>query len=278
MKFRISVIAIIFLFSCASLRESYSVCNFPEHAPFPGGIINMMVDISSFYVPEVNIEGKSVYLCQVDKNSWRVLAPIGLLTKKNKVNIYHKKKLILSIPITNKEYRESKISIRDQDMVYPPTEYLPRIEKESRMTSASFTVLTKSYLSSIKMSSPVKGPKSSEFGVKRFINDQPRNRHLGLDIAAVTGTQIIAPLSGKVILVGNFYYRGNTVFLNHGGGLISTYSHLDEILVKEQDFVQQNQVIGKVGQTGRVTGSHLHWQIVLSGIPVDPELFLEEQL
>ena len=95
------------------------------------------------------------------------------------------------------------------------------------------------------------------------------------DIAAKVGTEVISPLSGKVLLVGDFYYRGKTIFLDHGGGMISTYSHLSKILVQEGQLIKKNEIIGKVGQSGRVTGPHLHWQIILSGVPVDPELFLQ---
>ena len=123
---------------------------------------------------------------------------------------------------------------------------------------------------------PTQGIKSSEFGVKRFINNQPRNRHTGLDLAAPIGTEIISPLSGKVILVGNFYYRGKTVFLDHGGGIISTYSHMSKVVVQQGQSLEKGDLIGAVGQSGRVTGPHLHWQIILLGIPVDPELFLEQ--
>ena len=82
-------------------------------------------------------------------------------------------------------------------------------------------------------------------------------------------------MSGKVILVGNFYYRGKTVFLDHGGGMISTYSHMSEVIVQQGQSLEKGDLIGEVGQSGRVTGPHLHWQIILSGIPVDPELFLD---
>ena len=82
-------------------------------------------------------------------------------------------------------------------------------------------------------------------------------------------------MSGKVILVGNFYYRGKTVFVDHGGGMISTYSHMSEVVAQQGQFLEKGDLIGAVGQSGRVTGPHLHWQIILSGIPVDPELFLE---
>ena len=105
-------------------------------------------------------------------------------------------------------------------MVSPPAEYLPRIKKESELSFEAINTNSNTFLSSLKMSKPVEGFKSSEFGVRRFINNQPRNRHTGLDLAASSGTEIRAPLSGKVVLIGNFYYKGNTVFLDHGGGQI----------------------------------------------------------
>ena len=278
MKIRISFFAVFFLFSCTSLRDTYAFCNFPEHSPFPGGVINKILFIKSSLKPEIKAEGKGVYLCQVDKHLWRALIPINLFRDKNSIDVFHNENLILNIPIENKAYRESKITIDNQDMVSPPAEYLPRIKRETELSFKAINILTNTVLSSLKMSKPIEGLKSSEFGVRRFINNQPRNRHTGLDLAAPSGTEIRAPLSGKVVLIGNFYYRGNTVFLDHGGGLISTYSHLNDVLVQNQDLITKNQIIGKVGQTGRVTGPHLHWQTILSGIPVDPELFLEEPL
>jgi len=278
MKIRISIFVVFFLFSCATFRDTYPVCNFPEHSPFPGGVINKNLYIRSSQTPEISVEGKSVYLCQVDKNLWKALIPISLINQKNFVEIYHNEHRILNVPIATRDYRESKITINNQDMVSPPAEYLPRIKKESELSFEAINTNSNTFLSSLKMSKPVEGFKSSEFGVRRFINNQPRSRHTGLDLAASSGTEIRAPLSGKVVLIGNFYYKGNTVFLDHGGGLISTYSHMSKVLVQNHDLITKNQIIGKVGQTGRVTGSHLHWQTVLSGIPVDPELFLEEPL
>ena len=143
------------------------------------------------------------------------------------------------------------------------------------MGKVAIETLSRRFHTSLKKPLPTQGIKSSEFGVKRFINNQPRNRHTGLDLAAPIGTEIISPLSGKVILVGNFYYRGKTVFLDHGGGMISTYSHMSKVAVQQGQSLEKGDLIGAVGQSGRVTGPHLHWQIILSGIPVDPELFLE---
>jgi murein DD-endopeptidase MepM/ murein hydrolase activator NlpD len=130
------------------------------------------------------------------------------------------------------------------------------------------------FFSSLEMKLPVNGLISSEFGVKRFINDNPRNPHLGTDIPANIGTLIKAPLAGKIILVGDFFYRGRVIFIDHGAGLISSYSHLNDVYVKKDQEIISGTILGEVGKTGRVTGPHLHWQIYLKGISVDPEIFL----
>ena len=124
------------------------------------------------------------------------------------------------------------------------------------------------------MTIPVQGLMSSEFGVRRFINNEPRNRHSGMDIAAPEGTEVITPLIGEVIISSNFFYKGNVIYVNHGAGLVSSYSHLSKLEVKKGDKIKTGDIIGLVGQTGRVTGPHLHWEIYLMGVPINPEVFL----
>ena len=276
MQNNLALIGILFLSSCATFKINYPVCDFPEHSPYPGGVINQTLKISPSEINNLRTDQKNIYLCQFGEDHWRILVPISLSSEIKPIAILNKEKTVLKVPISNKEYQESRITISNQDLISPPVKYLPRIKKELELGKAALDVVSQIFHSSLKMTLPVEGIKSSEFGVKRFINNEPKNRHTGLDIAASIGTQVISPLSGKVILVGNFYYRGKTVFLDHGGGFISTYSHMSEISVKQGQFIKKNKVIGKVGQTGRVTGPHLHWQIVLSGIPVNPELFLKE--
>jgi len=276
MKIKLVLLGIFFLSSCTTFKINYPACVFPDHSPFPGGVINKIIKISSTEISNVKAEQKSVYLCQVDEDHWKVLVPISLSSEIKPIIISNQGKTLLKVLILDKEYRESKITIDNMDLVSPPAEYLPRIKKEAELGKAALNIVSNRYHSILKMSLPVEGLKSSEFGVRRFINNEPRNRHTGLDIAAKVGTEIISPLSGKVLLVGDFYYRGKTVFLDHGGGIISTYSHLSKISVQEGQLIKKNEIIGKVGQSGRVTGPHLHWQIVLSGIPVDPELFLQQ--
>jgi len=125
---------------------------------------------------------------------------------------------------------------------------------------------------------PVEGRLSSLFGLKRFFNDIPKRPHNGLDIAAITGTPIVAPASASVINTGNYYFNGNTVFLDHGQGLLSAYLHMNKISVKPGQLVKQGEVLGTVGETGRVTGPHLHWIVYLNKTPVDPALFIAKDI
>jgi len=275
MKNRLTLLAVFILCSCSTLKISYPECNFPEHSPYPGGVISQTLKITPSEINAISKNQKNIYLCQIDKDYWKVLMPISLTVKIEPINILSKGKTFLKVPISNKDYRESKITITNLDLVSPPDKYLKRIKEESKLVKAASSTVSRRFHSSLKLFLPTEGNKSSEFGVKRFINNEPRNRHTGLDLAAPIGTQIISPLSGKVVLVGDFYYRGKTVFLDHGGGIISTYSHMNKISVEQGQLIEKKEIIGEVGQSGRVTGPHLHWQIILLGVPVDPELFLE---
>jgi len=110
--------------------------------------------------------------------------------------------------------------------------------------------------------------------LRRFFNGEERNPHSGLDFAAATGTPIKSPAAGKVILTGNYFFNGNTVFVDHGQGLISMFCHLSRIDVAVGDEVPRGGVLGKVGSTGRATGPHLHWNVSLNGNRVDPAIFI----
>ncbi len=183
--------------------------------------------------------------------------------------------------IVAKAYTEQHLQIANKAMVDPPAETLARIREESKRQRglyASFAETPEALLAgpAAGFQMPLEGVVTSLFGHRRFFNGQPRNPHSGLDIAAPTGTPVFAAGAGVVTLADDLYFNGNTVFLDHGQGLITMYCHLSETKVSEGERVSQGEVIGLVGATGRVTGPHLHWTVSLNGNRVDPPTFLSE--
>ncbi|XOV82134.1 MAG: peptidoglycan DD-metalloendopeptidase family protein [bacterium] len=176
--------------------------------------------------------------------------------------------------ISDKKYTEQRLTIENKAMVTPPPETLARIRQESVRQKALYNTFAPSADLRNGFALPLEGITTSLFGHRRFFNDQPRSPHSGLDIAAETGTPVIAAASATVTLADDLYFNGNTLFLDHGQGLITMYCHLSELLVEEGDQVAQGDTIGLVGATGRVTGPHLHWSVSLNGYRVDPQTFL----
>lgn len=123
---------------------------------------------------------------------------------------------------------------------------------------------------------PVEGRISTEYGLIRYINGVVSGRHSGLDIAAPRGTPIKAANSGVVNLSRGLYVTGNTVIIDHGLGLYSSYSHLDKLYVQEGDAVKKGDILGEVGSTGFSTGPHLHWTISIRNTFTNPWLFLKD--
>ncbi len=116
---------------------------------------------------------------------------------------------------------------------------------------------------------------TSRFGTAREFNGDVVSRHMGTDYAGAVGAPVRAANRGVVVLVADFYLAGKAVYVDHGAGLVTGYFHLSRAAVAEGDTVRRGQVIGRVGQSGRVTGPHLHWVARYGNISVDPaSLFL----
>lgn len=269
----------LIIISCSSLPLSQQnlSCSFPESNPYPGGLINFpLVTDEEITQKDINTDGLKIYLCNERSGKKNILVPLPLTFKNEKVSIYLKDKKIVSVKLEDKFYRESRITIQNQEYVSPPVSFQERIKKEYYQGQEAIKTYSIEKPKSMRMLKPVEGIISSEFGVRRFINDEPRNRHIGLDIAAEEGTPLFSPLEGKVILIGNFFYKGNVVYVDHGNGLVSSFSHLSTIDVKEGQMVSSRELLGRVGSTGRVTGPHVHWEVSFLGVPINPAIFLVE--
>ncbi len=252
----------------------------PVQLAVPGGIVEMVVGEASSSAPKVYYNDRRVLVTK-HENQWVALVGIPLKTKPGAYYISVKpknKNIQTRFTVADKEYPAQYITLKNKRMVNPNPDDLKRIKADRIPIGKALRTWTEQEIVDLDFIAPVDGRLSSLFGLKRFFNKQPRNPHSGLDIAAPAGTPIVAPATAKIINTGNFYYNGNTVFLDHGQGLITGYFHMTEIKVKPGQVVKQGDVIGTVGSTGRVTGPHLHWNVYLNRTKVDPALFIADEI
>jgi murein DD-endopeptidase MepM/ murein hydrolase activator NlpD len=149
-----------------------------------------------------------------------------------------------------------------------------RVKREKAAIDQALNRWTEEPPETLRLPQPVPGVRIGSFGLRRVFNGQSRSPHSGMDIAAPVGTQILAPAAGEVIETGDYFFTGNTVFVDHGRGLISMYCHLSKVSVKPGERISTGTSLGEVGMTGRATGPHLHWAISLNRAWIDPALFL----
>ena len=180
---------------------------------------------------------------------------------------------LLAFDIAPQRYAEQRLKVAPGTVDLSP-ENQARYERERDHQAGVMATFSTPVPAQLAMQVPVPGRRSSSFGLRRVFNGQARNPHSGMDIAAPTGTPVAAPLPGRVIDTGDYFFNGNTVWLDHGGGLLSMSCHLSAIDVAVGDAVQTGQRIGAVGATGRVTGPHLHWGVMLNRTMVNPALFV----
>lgn len=179
----------------------------------------------------------------------------------------------LAFSVQPHRYGEQRLSVAPRHVDLSP-EHLARHQREQARQAEVKAVFSALPAAGLAMQPPLAGPRSSSFGLRRVFNGQPRSPHSGMDIAAASGAPVSAPLAGRVVDTGDYFFNGNTVWLDHGGGLLSMLCHLSRIDVQPGDLLQPGERLGAVGATGRVTGPHLHWSVSLNRVMVDPALFL----
>ncbi len=247
-----------------------------DTTPVPGGvaIIRLPADIDP---ASTRYNGRKVLVTQDEENRLAVVG-LSLGTKPGRYHLKAKtlqgKPLTIAFNVKAKDYEEQHITIKDKRKVTPEPRDIERINREKKKIDAALEHWSDKEQVVLAFRKPVDGETSSPFGLRRFFNEQPRNPHSGLDIAAPEGTPIKAPAPGTVIDTGDYFFNGNTVLIDHGQGLVTMYCHMSAIDVEPGTRVNAGDVIGKVGMTGRVTGPHLHWGVSLNDARVDPLLFL----
>ncbi|MGV6395191.1 peptidoglycan DD-metalloendopeptidase family protein [Pseudomonas caspiana] len=244
--------------------------------PVPGGVA--VIDLgNAAQAPKATYEGKPVLVVKEQDARWLAIVGVPLTVKPGSQQLVAKDakgSRNLDFVVGSKKYPEQRITLKNQRQVNPNPDDLKRIEGELEVQLKAYRSFTPGTPSNLVLDKPVAGPLSSKFGVRRFFNGEERNPHSGLDFAVPAGTPIKAPAAGKVILTGNYFFNGNTVFVDHGQGFISMFCHMSKIDVKVGDTVPRGGVVGKVGSTGRATGPHMHWNVSLNDARVDPAIFI----
>ena len=266
---------LIFIISYSHASSLYASSDFSN--VHPGGIY--ITEISNAeYSQDLLIDGQKILKWNKD-NKFYVLYGLSyhLKTEQYSFEIKNKDGAVLReirINIVQKNFRTQKIKV-NKKYTKPTDKILEKIKKD-RIKLVKARKIWFENNPDMEFILPVKGITTGIFGTKRFYNGIEGNYHNGFDIAADTGTPIVAPSSGKITLTGNFFYNGKSIILDHGRGLKSIMIHLDEILVEENQYVEKGQIIGKVGTTGKSTGAHLHWSVLVNNTYIDPELLIDK--
>jgi murein DD-endopeptidase MepM/ murein hydrolase activator NlpD len=269
------------LFLCASLLVSAasSAREFSSASLVPGGIAYIPLPGEREAAPRAYYAGRRVLVAR-DGADWIAVVGLPLDTTAGKHWLYlgspDNKANTIAFTVQAKQYATQRITITDQRKVEPLPEDLDRIENETERMNALYSRWVDRPLGLPAFDLPVPGVQSSPFGLLRIFNGLPRKPHSGLDLAAPVGTPVHAPADGNVVDTGDYFFNGQSVFLDHGQGLITLYCHLSAIDVKEGQDVKRGDLLGKVGQSGRATGPHLHWGVSLNGVRVDPSLLLNK--
>ena len=250
----------------------------PTHQAIPGGVAVLKLPVATSN-QAVFYNNKRVLIKDEGQTRYAIVGiPLTAKTGKHQLRISHEqgKTTIIPFTVTAKNYATQHIKLQNKRMVNPSAEDLVRIRQEQQISQQAFNLFSDNTEVTTRFIYPVSGRLSSPFGLRRFFNGEEKRPHSGLDIAAPEDTPIIAPAAGTVVAVGEFFYNGNTVFIDHGQGLVTMYCHMNRIDVRQGQKIRQGEILGVVGMTGRATGPHLHFSVSLNDVRVEPLLFLPD--
>ncbi|MCW9028067.1 MAG: M23 family metallopeptidase [Kangiella sp.] len=180
------------------------------------------------------------------------------------------------ITIRKRQYNIERIDGLPPSKVTPKKpEVLARIKKETAQVAEARAEITDFRYFMQDFIWPAKGRLSGFYGSQRVLNGDPKRPHFGVDVAAPTGTEVVAPADGVVRLAHpDMFYSGGTIIIDHGFGVNSTFLHLSSVDVEVGEPVKQGDFIGRIGATGRATGPHLDWRLNWLSHRLDPQLLV----
>lgn len=224
--------------------------------------------------------GHDISSCQMEDRVWAPVAgecwvPVDLLAtgELTASRTSEAGRETLVIRVGPYPYPEQRLTVPGH-MVHLSPEDQERSRRESRKVAALWQHHTRPRFT-LPLGSPLDTMAAGRaFGARRVFNNEPRSPHTGVDYRAAKGTRVLAAEQGTVLLAEEHFFAGKSVYIDHGGGLITMYFHLDTIAVAEGADVKRGQVIGTVGSTGRSTGPHLHFGVRWLGARVDPAILL----
>ncbi|WP_323899335.1 M23 family metallopeptidase [Aeromonas hydrophila] len=268
---RVVCCLLLLLASQSALAEGF-ISRLLNH-PVPGGVAVVALG-SEAQAPTARYQGKPVLVVREEDKRWIAIVGIPLKSQPGPHQLQVSDGRTLGFTVGSKHYREQHIKLKNSRQVNPLAEDMTRINRELAEQTRAYQTFSPTQPSNLLFDKPVDGPLSSPFGLRRFFNGEERNPHSGLDFAVGAGTPIKSPAAGKVILIGNYFFNGNTVFVDHGQGLISMFCHMSKVDVTLGQSLPRGGIVGRVGATGRATGPHMHWNVSLNDARVDPAIFI----
>lgn len=251
-------------------------------SPRPGDLMVLtIVTADPAATVRVRAFDRDIPCFRVGAKTWRVLIGIDLAVEPGAYSAVIEpdtgasiEQTVFPFDVKLRSFRTRTLTV-DPGFVNPSAEALARIEQEARLLDEIWQDSAPTKLWDGPFTRPVPDPANSAFGTRTILNGEERNPHGGADFRSPAGRLVRAPNTGRVAFAGPLYFTGNTVVIDHGLSLFSTFAHLSRIEVEAGDIVKTAEVVGKVGSTGRVTGPHLHWGVRANGARVDPLSLLQ---
>lgn len=273
--FRRSFQLCLFTFAC----PLFAYAELPKASNVPGGvaIVALGSTLASTTPPQAWLGEQQIFVT-ANHSNWYAVVGLALDSVLGKHELRVKtaeETKTFSFDVLAKNYPKQHVKLKDKSKVELSATDQARAIREIAVIQELKHHWRDSPNTDASLMLPAKGKLGGSFGMRRYFNGELRAPHVGLDVVVPRDTPIMASGQGKVLAIDNYFFNGKTVFIDHGNGLITMYCHLNRIEVQAGNTVKKGQLLGLSGATGRATGPHLHWSVILNGVMVDPELFIK---